>query len=136
MNTWVTGALARGFAALTFASALTLITPQVLAEERVVSGKVVKVVPIIETQAAHKMQAAHEMQPSQRTGTTCSHPKPATHSALSLLIGWDLLHDCDGLPETEVITGYQVFYEWDERIYSRRMIQHPGATVTLLLTVD
>ncbi len=109
---------------LAFASVLSLISPHALAEERVVRGKVVKVVPITETQT------------TQKTRTTCNHRKPATNSGLSALLGWDLLHDCDMMSATKVVTGYQVFYEWDDRTYSRMMNQRPGATVRLLLTVD
>ncbi len=109
---------------LAFTSALSLISPHAMTEERVVRGKVVKVVPITETQT------------TQQTRTNCNHRKPATNSGLGALLGWDLLHDCDMMSATKVVTGYQVFYQWDDRTYSRTMSQHPGATVRLLLSVD
>ncbi len=109
---------------LAIASALSLISPHALAEERVVHGKVVKVVPITETQTP------------QQTRTACHLPKPVIYSGLSALLDWDLLHDCDLMSAAKVVTGYQVFYQWDNRTYSRTMNQHPGASVRLLLTVD
>ena len=109
---------------LAIASALSLISPHALAEERVVHGKVVKVVPITETQT------------TQQTQTTCHHRKPAINSGLSALLDWDLLRDCNLISGAKVVTGYQVFYQWDNRTYSRTMNQHPGASVRLLLTVD
>ncbi len=109
---------------LSFATVLCLSSQYAVAEERVVRGKVVKVVPITETITR------------ERSSTTCNYPKPTANSGLSALIGWDLLHGCDSTTSTDVVTGYRVFYKWDNRTYTRTMIERPGATIPLLLTVD
>ncbi len=124
MSIRISGFLTCGVVWLSFATTLLLTSQYAVAEARVVRGKVVKIVPITETITR------------KRTGTTCKYPKPTTYSGLTALIGWDLRHNCDTIRSTEVVTGYQVFYQWDDRTYTRTMSERPGATVPLLLTVD
>ncbi len=123
MNIQLTRSSTCGLFMLTLASTLFFISPDVLAEERVIYGEVVKVIPITERRTA------------QRTNLSCNQPKPSRNSGLGALLGWDLLHECDTSSE-DVVTGYQVFYKWDDRTYSRTMTTYPGTTVPLLLTVD
>ena len=115
----------KSFLWINFASMLSLTSSLAVAEERVVRGEVVKVVPITETVT------------SRQTPTTCSYPKPTANSSLSALLAWDLLDDCNAVPITDIVTtGYRVFYKWDDRTYSRTMAERPGETIPLLLTVD
>lgn len=116
MNIRLTSSLAAVLFCLAFGTAA--------AEERVVRGNVVKVVPI--TRAA--------AQPSDIAA--CARPKPAVSAGLGALLDWDLMNGCTARPSTKVVTGYRVFYRWDDRTYSRTMAKRPGATVPLLVTID
>lgn len=109
---------------LVLASLFALLSLDTVAEERVVRGKVIKVVPITESIA------------TMQTSAKCDKAKPDINTGLSALLNWDLLSNCDAPTPTVVITGYQVTYEWDKHTYSRAMAEHPGATLPLLLTVD
>jgi hypothetical protein len=65
-----------------------------------------------------------------------STPRPAPDLGLLALLQWDLEPGCTTARRTEqTITGYQVRYEWDDRVYSRIMTEPPGETVTLRLKV-
>ena len=120
------GKIARKFAlsGVIWVSALVVISLPALAEERLVHGQVTKVVPITKTQI------------EKQISTACHHPKPSTNHGLEALLSWDLLYDCNTMTATEVVTGYEVFYRWDNRTYSRTMTQYPGKTIPLMLSVD
>ncbi len=63
--------------------------------------------------------------------------KPNAQATLSALLAWDLGLDCriERL-ESSAVTGYRVFYRWDDRVYSRVMANAPGATVPLKIRLD
>ncbi len=86
------------------------------AEERIVQANVVEVVPL--TQVAD----------------TCRLPKPVESigvAGLGALLEWDLQTKCSA-----TITGYRIYYTWDNRTYSRVSRTRPDATLPILLTVD
>lgn len=63
--------------------------------------------------------------------------RPDRDRGLAATLAWDLGLDC----RTERvasgrITGYRVFYRWDDRVYSRVMASAPGDTVTLAIRLD
>ena len=93
-----------------------LISSAGYAEQRVVQANVVEVVPL--TQVSH----------------TCGLPKPTEPigiAGLVALLEWDLQPAC-----AATITGYRVYYTWDDRTYSRISKTRPDATLPILLTVD
>ena len=40
------------------------------------------------------------------------------------------------LIESSTVTGYRVFYRWDDRVYSQVMASTPGATIPLKVRID
>lgn len=63
--------------------------------------------------------------------------KPAPGSTLGQLMAWDLGLSC----RTEriasgTVTGYRVFYRWDDRVYSQIMATEPGDTVPLTVRLN
>jgi uncharacterized protein YcfJ len=61
--------------------------------------------------------------------------KPA--GGLAETLRWDLGVSCTSkrIPTTE-ISGYRVFYRWDNRVYSHVMDRRPGATIPLTVSLD
>ena len=100
---------------------LTLLSAgNVLAGEFQVRAPVVDVEPITEP----AMEVEH-----------CA-DQPSAHT-LSATLAWDLGLNCQ--KETiasDRVTGYRVFYRWDDRVYSQVMSAAPGATVALKVRVD
>ena len=95
------------------------------AGEIVVQGHVLDVPPITSSR-----QVAE-------TARDCHPPPPPRHDDLAELLAWDLKITCPTIYRSEeTITGYQVRYEWDDRVYSRVMHEPPGDTVTLRVTVN
>ena len=62
--------------------------------------------------------------------------KPAGGS-LAEILAWDLGLNCR-LERTEsgAVSGYRVFYRWDDRVYSQVMSRAPGATIPLTVRLD
>ena len=63
--------------------------------------------------------------------------RPANGAGLAAFLAWDLGLTC----HTErissgTITGYRVFYRWDDRVYSQMMTSEPGDTVPLTIRLD
>lgn len=56
---------------------------------------------------------------------------------LTRILAWDLGLNCrtERIGSTE-ITGYRVFYRWDDRVYSQVMASAPGATIGLTVRLD
>ena len=79
------------------------------------------------------------VEPMLAEGTRIEHcaPRPDTRAGLSAMLRWDLGLSCEveHLPSTEV-TGYRVFYQWDERTYSQIMQRDPGSSITLEVRLD
>ena len=60
-----------------------------------------------------------------------------TDAALSALLAWDLGLNCRvERIESQEVTGYRVFYRWDDRVYSQIMASAPGATVPLKVRIE
>ncbi|MEM8765892.1 MAG: hypothetical protein AAGE43_00490 [Pseudomonadota bacterium] len=61
--------------------------------------------------------------------------KPGTEK-LSALLAWDLGLNCrTERVESSEVTGYRVFYRWDDRVYSQVMASAPGATIPLKISI-
>lgn len=58
-------------------------------------------------------------------------------NGLGATLRWDLGISCSTqrVPSGEV-TGYRVFYRWDNRVYSQVMDSNPGASIALTVSVD
>ena len=60
-----------------------------------------------------------------------------TDGTLSALLAWDLGLNCrTERIESREVTGYRVFYRWDDRVYSQVMASAPGATIPLKLRIQ
>lgn len=60
-----------------------------------------------------------------------------TNASLSSMLAWDLGLQCrTETVASETVTGYRVFYRWDDRVYSQVMASRPGDTVPLKIRVD
>ncbi len=63
--------------------------------------------------------------------------KPAGSIDLLAELRWDLGFACTTrLVESDTVTGYRVFYEWDNRVYSRVMSNYPADTIALRVRLD
>lgn len=62
--------------------------------------------------------------------------KPVNGS-LSQTLAWDLGLNCrvENI-ESAAVTGYRVFYRWDDRVYSQVMAAAPGSTIGLTIRLD
>lgn len=59
------------------------------------------------------------------------------NGTLSQILAWDLGLNCRvERVESSAITGYRVFYRWDDRVYSQVMAAAPGATIPLTVRLD
>lgn len=62
--------------------------------------------------------------------------KPVNGS-LSQTLAWDLGLNCRvENVESAAVTGYRVFYRWDDRVYSQVMAAAPGPTIGLTVRLD
>jgi len=62
--------------------------------------------------------------------------KPA-NASLAQTLAWDMGLDCrTEQVESGSITGYRVFYRWDDRVYSQVMASRPGSTIPLKVRID
>ena len=56
---------------------------------------------------------------------------------LVAVLAWDLGENCrTEVVESATITGYKVFYRWDDRVYTQMMDTRPGNTVPLSIRLD
>lgn len=63
--------------------------------------------------------------------------KPDESRGLAATLAWDLGLNCrTERVESGRITGYRVFYRWDDRVYNRVMAQSPGDTIPLNVRLD
>jgi hypothetical protein len=61
--------------------------------------------------------------------------KPA--AGLTATLRWDLGISCTTKRiASEKISGYRVFYRWDNRVYSQVMDHNPGTTIPLSVSLD
>ena len=57
--------------------------------------------------------------------------------SLAQTLAWDLGLNCRvERIESTAVTGYRVFYRWDDRVYSQVMAAAPGATIPLTVRLD
>lgn len=106
-----------------FCAALTLISPVVVAGD----GQLQVRAPVIDVEPVTEpaMEVEH-----------CA-DKPASGAGLADTIAWDLGLDCrTERIASDRITGYRVFYRWDDRVYSQMMPNAPGSTIALQITLD
>lgn len=62
--------------------------------------------------------------------------KPETDDLVELL-HWDLgTGHCSIEETTETITGYRVYYQWDDRLFSQVMAEQPGSHIQLRITLE
>lgn len=87
------------------------------AAEMLVEGEVVQVVPLDGAGGV--------------SHPPCQPPRPAGDPGLIELLEWDLRARCPATAAAQQTAGYQVYYRWDGRTYSRIMDRPPGDTVTL-----
>jgi uncharacterized protein YcfJ len=58
-------------------------------------------------------------------------------AGLSATLRWDLGISCATKRiASEQISGYRVFYRWDNRVYSQVMDRNPGTTIPLSVSLD
>ena len=79
-----------------------------------------------------------EVEPISAPPTRIEHcdDKPLNGS-LAQTMAWDLGLNCrEEVLESGAITGYRVFYRWDDRVYSQVMAAAPGATIPLKIRID
>lgn len=63
--------------------------------------------------------------------------KPGNGSGLAALMAWDLGLDCrTERIDSDRVTGYRVFYRWDDRVYSQIVSSRPGSTIPLTVRLD
>ncbi|MCZ6711883.1 MAG: hypothetical protein O7B25_16075 [Gammaproteobacteria bacterium] len=90
------------------------------AGQMIAQGKVLRVVPI--NARAHVIE---------RSGD-CESDKPSYERGLVALLSWDLRADCRTVRrEIDVVEGYRVYYEWDDRVYDAVMSRRPADTIPL-----
>ena len=103
----------------------TLVCSSALAGELIVHGTVTGVEPI-----------AERTYRSVQTGD-CNPTKPSSGGDLMSLMAWDLRLDCHTKQVTdEVIRGYRVNYEWDDRQWQTVTQERPGSTIALRIEVN
>ncbi len=79
-----------------------------------------------------------EVEPIRGPAQTVEHcdDKPVNGS-LSQTLAWDLGLNCRvETIESAAVTGYRVFYRWDDRVYSQVMAAAPGPTIGLTIRLD
>ena len=63
--------------------------------------------------------------------------KPSHSAGLIATLQWDLAVHCRlRTVASDTISGYRVFYEWDNRTYSRIMSTEPSGTIVLNVSID
>lgn len=94
-----------------------LLTWPAAANEMVVEGEVLEVVPL---------QRA-EMAP-------CEVARPPADAGLAALLRWDLGLGCEPARHSRV-SRYQVTYRWDDRVHTRVLDYHPGDRIALKVRI-
>ena len=101
---------------------LAIVAAPVVAGEMLVEGRVVRVVPI------HGQD--------QVTSRECSNPRPPATAGIADVLTWDLQLDCQVRRRTvDVVEGYRVYYEWDDRLFETVLAEAPADTIMLRVRV-
>ena len=62
--------------------------------------------------------------------------KPETNDLVELL-HWDLgTGHCSVTQTTETITGYRVYYQWDDQVFSHVVAERPGSYIPIRIEVN
>jgi hypothetical protein len=66
----------------------------------------------------------------------CVTTKPRS-TDLVVLLHWDLgTGNCASYKQEQLITGYRVFYRWDDHVFSQVMTQIPGERIPVRVRID
>ena len=66
----------------------------------------------------------------------CMTNKPDTTHLVGLL-KWDIaMSNCVKTVNDEKVTGYRVFYQWDNQLFSQVTYKPPGQTIPVLVRID
>ncbi len=66
----------------------------------------------------------------------CLGGKPQTDNLVEIL-DWDLGTGlCERLERIETITGYRVFYRWDNQMFSQVLLEDPGETIPVRVVLN
>ena len=115
---------AKGFVGLCVGLAIAVGAGVVSAGEMVVEGRVVRVVPI------------HGQDTVATLVGECDPVRPAADASLSATLAWDLNAYCHTEQRpVEVVQGYRVYYEWDDRLFETVMTEEPAETIPLRVRV-
>jgi hypothetical protein len=72
----------------------------------------------------------------RRLAEDCLGGKPQTDNLIELL-NWDLgTGHCEQIERTETITGYRVFYKWDNQMFSQVLPDAPGDTIPIRVDLN
>jgi len=107
------------------AASLWCISSPVMAEEEFVAdADVIHTEPITKTRQRRSL--AEE----------CVTAKPRSDD-LVLLLHWDLgTGYCASHKQEQLVTGYRVFYRWDDHVFSQVMTQEPGERIPIRIRLD
>jgi hypothetical protein len=76
------------------------------------------------------------MRPQRSLAQDCVTTRPRKTDLVALL-HWDLgTGHCVSHRQEEQITGYRVFYRWDDHIFSQVMTQAPGDRIQVRVRID
>lgn len=77
-----------------------------------------------------------KMRPQRLLAQECVKTKPRS-ADLVVLLHWDLgTGYCLSHKQEELITGYRVFYRWDDHVFSQVMAQEPGERIPVRVRID
>lgn len=109
---------------LTIALLLYISSASMAAEVFVADAEVIRTEPII------------KMRQQRSLAQECVTAKPKS-ADLVVLLHWDLgTGYCASYAQEELITGYRVFYRWDDHVFSQVMAQQPGARIPVRVRLE
>ena len=67
----------------------------------------------------------------------CTVARPGPGASLSDWLEWDLDAACSNrVRQVQTVQAYRVYYEWDDRVYTRVMRERPGPTIPIQVNVE
>ena len=97
--------------------------PVASAAEFTAEAEVIRSEPIFRVSQRRSLTAECAAKPSQRDLVT--------------LLNWDLgTGHCAAYESDKTVTGYRVFYRWDDRVFSQEMQQEPGDWIPVRVHID
>lgn len=104
--------------------AICLVSDPISAAEFYDEARVIRAEPIVKIEVHRTLSES------------CLGAKPVTDNLIELL-NWDLgTGHCELVERTETITGYRVFYRWDNQEFKQVMIDHPGETIPVRVVLN